>query len=47
MSQVSIEQAFQIALQHHQAGQLSQAATLYREIIASSPTMPNHCIFWV
>ena len=39
MSTLTIEQAFQIAVQHHQAGRLSQAEQLYRQILAQ---MPNH-----
>ncbi|MGA2500518.1 MAG: tetratricopeptide repeat protein [Tepidisphaeraceae bacterium] len=37
--QLPIEQAFQIAVQHHQAGQLPQAEQLYRQILAQQP---NH-----
>ena len=36
--------AFQLALQHHQAGQLPQAENLYRQILSSAPEgMPEHC----
>jgi len=37
MSQLTIEQAFQIARQHQQAGQFSQAENLYRQILAQQP----------
>jgi protein O-GlcNAc transferase len=37
MPQLTIEQAFQIAVRHHQAGQLPQAETLYREILSRQP----------
>jgi predicted O-linked N-acetylglucosamine transferase (SPINDLY family) len=37
MSQLTIEQAFQTARQHHQAGQFSQAENLYRQILAQQP----------
>jgi protein O-GlcNAc transferase len=38
MSQFSIDQAFQIALQHHQAGRIQQAENLYRRILTQQPT---------
>ena len=34
MSEPTIKQVFQSALQHHQAGQLQQAENLYRQILA-------------
>jgi len=37
MSKISIEKTFQIAVEHHQAGQLQQAESLYRQILAHSP----------
>jgi protein O-GlcNAc transferase len=37
MSQPTIEQAFQTAFQHHQAGELSQATELYRQILVEQP----------
>ena len=37
MSKISIERTFQIAVEHHQAGQLSQADALYRQILAREP----------
>jgi predicted O-linked N-acetylglucosamine transferase (SPINDLY family) len=37
MSQLSIPQAFNLALQHQQAGRLGQAETLYRQILAVQP----------
>lgn len=39
MAEVTIHDALQIALQHHQAGQLTQAEQLYRQILAQQP---NH-----
>lgn len=36
-NELSISQALQVAIQHHQAGQLPQAETLYREVIALDP----------
>ena len=36
---VTIPQAFQIALQHHRAGRLTEAEALYRQILA---VQPNH-----
>jgi predicted O-linked N-acetylglucosamine transferase (SPINDLY family) len=37
MAQVTIEATFQAALGHHQAGQLAQAQTLYRQILEQRP----------
>jgi protein O-GlcNAc transferase len=37
MSQLSIEQTFQIALQYHRAGQLPQAEKLYRQVLSPQP----------
>jgi predicted O-linked N-acetylglucosamine transferase (SPINDLY family) len=37
MSQINIEQSFQIAVRHHQAGRLQQAEPLYRQILAEQP----------
>ena len=34
---MTIPQAFQIALQHHQAGRLQEAEALYRQILAAQP----------
>ena len=39
MAQRTIEQALQIAIQHHHAGQLAQAEQLYRQILVQQP---NH-----
>jgi len=39
MAELTIQQAFDRALQHHQAGQLPQAEALYRQILA---VQPNH-----
>jgi len=39
MPQATVEQALQIALQHHQAGRLSEAESIYRQILAA---VPNH-----
>ena len=39
MPQVTVEQALQIALQHHQAGRLPEAESIYRQILAA---VPNH-----
>jgi len=37
MSQLSIQQAFELALQHHQAGRLQEAEQIYRQILALQP----------
>jgi protein O-GlcNAc transferase len=34
---MTVPQAFQIALQHHRAGRLAEAETLYRQILAAQP----------
>jgi len=34
---VTIQQAFQIALQHHQSGRLAEAEALYRQVLAAEP----------
>jgi tetratricopeptide (TPR) repeat protein len=39
MTQLSIQQAFDLALQHHYAGRLSQAEQIYRQILTLEP---NH-----
>jgi hypothetical protein len=37
MPQVSLEQAFKVALQYHRAGRLDAAADIYRQILAQRP----------
>jgi Flp pilus assembly protein TadD len=37
MSQLTIEEVFQLAIRHHQAGQLAQAENLYVQILAQQP----------
>jgi tetratricopeptide (TPR) repeat protein len=37
MAQVTIQQAFDLALQHHQAGRLQEAEAIYRRILAQQP----------
>jgi predicted O-linked N-acetylglucosamine transferase (SPINDLY family) len=39
MAQITIQQAFDLALQHHRAGRLEEAENLYRQILAQQP---NH-----
>lgn len=36
-AELTVDQAFQFALQHHQAGRLAQAAPVYRQIITQQP----------
>ncbi len=38
MPQLKIEQTFRLAVEHHQAGRLPEAETLYRQILAVEPT---------
>jgi len=37
MAQLTVDQAMQIAVQHHQAGRLGDAEQLYRQILAQLP----------
>jgi tetratricopeptide (TPR) repeat protein len=37
MAQLAIRQAFDLALQHHQAGRLQKAEQLYRQVLAQQP----------
>jgi len=37
MSQLTLQQAFDLAVKQHQAGQLPQAEQLYRQILAQEP----------
>jgi len=37
MAQITISQAFDLALQHHQSGRLNEAELLYRQILAQQP----------
>jgi Tfp pilus assembly protein PilF len=37
MAQLTIQQAFDLALQHHQAGRLREAEQLYRQVLARQP----------
>jgi protein O-GlcNAc transferase len=39
MSQMTLPQAIQLAMQHHQAGRFAEAESLYRQILAK---VPNH-----
>ena len=41
MAQLTIQQTFDLALQHHQAGRLRQAKELYRQILARQPEHPD------
>jgi len=43
MPAVSVPQAFQLALQHHQAGRLAEAEALYRQVLA---VQPDHASAW-
>jgi len=41
MGQLTIDQALQLALQHHHAGRLSEAENIYNRILAASPSHPQ------
>jgi predicted O-linked N-acetylglucosamine transferase (SPINDLY family) len=41
MPQLTIEQAFDLAYQHHQAGRLGEAENLYRQILSHNPNHVN------
>jgi tetratricopeptide (TPR) repeat protein len=41
MAQVTIEQAMQLAVQHHEAGRLADAERIYREVLAREPGHPD------
>ncbi|EDY16835.1 TPR repeat-containing protein [Chthoniobacter flavus Ellin428] len=41
MSSLSIPAAFELALQHHQAGRLPEAEALYRQILNAQPGQPD------
>jgi protein O-GlcNAc transferase len=41
MLEITIEQAMNLALQHHQAGRLAEAETIYRQILALQPNEPD------
>jgi len=41
MSRLSIPAAFELALQHHQAGRLAEAEALYRQILMAQPGQPD------
>src|SRR5436190_23701850 len=37
MPSVTVQQAFELAIQHHQAGRLAEAEGIYRQILAAHP----------
>ncbi|HVT87537.1 MAG TPA: tetratricopeptide repeat protein [Tepidisphaeraceae bacterium] len=41
MSQITIPQAIELAVNHHQAGRLHEAEIIYRQILAQEPTHPD------
>ncbi|HVT87837.1 MAG TPA: tetratricopeptide repeat-containing glycosyltransferase family protein [Tepidisphaeraceae bacterium] len=41
MSRISIQQAMQLAVGHHQAGRLRDAEMIYRQILAAQPNHPD------
>src|SRR5688500_2104920 len=38
MAEMTIQQALELALRHHQAGELQQAEGIYRQVLAVEPT---------
>src|SRR5256885_15092277 len=41
MPQLTLQQALELALQHHQAGRLGQAEHLYRQVLSHAPRHPD------
>ena len=41
MSQVTLTEAMHLAVQHHQAGRLAEAETIYRQVLAAEPEFPD------
>jgi len=41
MTQVTIQQALDLAMQHHQAGRLHEAERLYRQVLTQQPNHPD------
>ncbi len=41
MSALSIQQALEIGLEHHKAGRLQQAETIYRQVLSAAPDQPD------
>ncbi len=39
MSQLTLDNAMQVAMRHHQSGQLAQAEQIYRQVLSQNP---NH-----
>ena len=39
--QVTVNQAMQLAVQHHQAGRLSEAESIYRQVLTAHPEFPD------
>ncbi len=37
MPEMTIQQAFDLAIEHHRAGQLNEAESIYRQILAANP----------
>ena len=46
MAQFTIQQAFDLATQHHRAGRLGEAEQLYRQVLAQQPEHADamHCL---
>jgi hypothetical protein len=38
MTQLTIQQTYELAIQHHQTGRLQEAERLYRQILAEQPS---------
>ena len=41
MAQLTIQQTFDLALQHHRAGRLQEAIAAYQQAIALDPNLPE------
>ena len=46
MTPITIEQAIQLALEHHRAGRLAEAEALYRQVLSEVPGTRRRSISW-
>ena len=46
MAEISLQQVFEIALEHHRAGNLQKAEEIYRQVLAQYPVHPD-ALHWL